>query len=68
LNEGCELTPDNLLLHLDEQGLSRFDMPEYYLRLDKIPLTANGKVLKRELIDAIHRGDIKPVPIRFHPG
>lgn len=68
VREGHELTPDELLIHLDAAGLSRFDMPEYFVRLDKLPLTPNGKVLKRELADAIRRGEIKPIPIRFHPG
>ncbi len=67
LHEGRALEPDELLHHLDAQGLSRFDMPEYYLRLDRIPVTANGKVLKRELIEAIRRGDVTPVPVRFRP-
>lgn len=67
LRKGCELKPEDMLQHLDKMGLSRFDMPEYFLRLDKLPLTPNGKVLKRELIDAIRRNDISPVPIRFRP-
>ena len=67
LRQGHEVTPDELLIHLDEAGLSRFDMPEYYIRLDKLPLTPNGKVLKRELAEAIRRGQIKPVPVRFRP-
>lgn len=68
LKPGHEVTPEELLIHLDETGLSRFDMPEFYVRLDTLPLTPNGKVLKRELVDAIRRGDIKPLPVRFRPG
>jgi len=67
VRQGHDISPDELLLHLDEEGLSRFDMPEYFLRLEKLPLTPNGKVLKRELVDGIRRGEITPVPIRFRP-
>lgn len=62
---GRELTADELLKHLDEVGLSRFDMPEYFVSVAKLPLTPNGKILKRELVDTIKRGEIKPQPVRF---
>jgi acyl-CoA synthetase len=65
MRDGQEVTPDELLSHLDEAGLSRFDMPEYFLRIDRLPLTPNGKVLKRELIEAVQRGDLRPLPVRF---
>ena len=40
-------------------------MPEFFVRLDAFPLTASGKILKRELIHMVERGDIAPEPIRF---
>jgi acyl-CoA synthetase len=57
--------PDELLQHLAVEGLSKYDMPEYFLRLDRFPLTASGKILKRELVVMVQRGDIEPVAIRF---
>ena len=54
-----------LLAHLGGEGLSRYDMPEYFLRLDAFPLTASGKILKRELIVMAQRGDIAPDPGPF---
>ena len=54
-----------LLAHLGGEGLSRYDMPEYFLRLDAFPLTASGKILKRELVVMAQRGDIAPIPVRF---
>ncbi len=63
---GHALVPEALLVHLDDAGLSRFDMPEYFLRLDALPVTPNGKVLKRDLIEAVQRGTLRPQPIRFH--
>jgi acyl-CoA synthetase len=65
LRPGRDVTPDELLQHLDGAGLSKFDMPEYYLRLDEIPLTANGKMHKRAIVDWIKSGRVTPEPIRF---
>lgn len=62
-----DITPEALLAHLDEQGLSKYDMPEYFLAMPAFPLTASGKILKRELIDMAKRGEIAPTPIRFVP-
>ena len=54
-----------LLDHLAEQGLSKYDMPEYFVRMNAFPLTASGKILKRELVEMAKRGDIEPLPIRY---
>jgi len=54
-----------LLDHLAEQGLSKYDMPEYFVRMNVFPLTASGKILKRELVEMAKRGDIEPLPIRY---
>jgi acyl-CoA synthetase len=62
---GKAVTPDELLAHLDAAGLSKFDMPEYFLTLDEIPLTPNGKMLKRAIVDWIRDGKVKPEPVRF---
>lgn len=60
-----ELTADELLSHLAECGLSKYDMPEYYVALERFPLTASGKILKRELVEMTRRGEIKPIPVRY---
>lgn len=59
------VAPDALLEHLAREGLSKYHMPEYFARLDEFPLTASGKVLKRELIEMVKRGAIAPVAVRF---
>jgi acyl-CoA synthetase len=61
-------TSDELLMHLDAAGLSKFDMPEYFIRLDEIPLTPNGKMLKQAIVDWIKEGKLVPEPIRFEAG
>jgi acyl-CoA synthetase len=62
-----EATPDALLSHLAAEGLSRFDMPEWFLRVDQFPLTASGKILKRELVAMARRGELAPEPVRYRP-
>jgi len=62
---GTDLAPAELLTHLDAAGLSKYDMPEYFLRLDEIPLTPNGKMLKRAILDWIEAGRVTPQPVRF---
>jgi acyl-CoA synthetase len=57
-------TPDDLLAHLRREGLSRYDMPEYFVRIDEFPLTASGKILKRELVAMAKRGQLRPEPVR----
>ena len=56
---------ESLLAHLAAQGLPRYDMPEYFLRLESFPLTPSGKVLKRALVEAVRRGELAPEPVRF---
>ncbi len=54
-----------LLDHLYQSGLSKFDMPEYFIQLDAFPLTASGKVLKRELVEWAKSKRIVPTPVRW---
>ncbi len=56
--------PSDLLAHLAAEGLSKYDMPEYFLRVETFPLTASGKILKRELVEMIRRGELTPAPVR----
>ena len=51
-----EIGAEALLAHLAAEGLSRYDMPEWFLRLDAFPLTASGKVLKREMVEQVRVG------------
>ncbi len=58
---------DETLAHLAAGGLSRFDMPEFFLEMEAFPLTASGKILKRELAEMLKRGEIAPAPCRYRP-
>jgi acyl-CoA synthetase len=59
------IASDALLAHLAEEGLSKYDMPEYFLCVESFPLTASGKILKRELIEMTKKGILTPTPIRW---
>jgi acyl-CoA synthetase (AMP-forming)/AMP-acid ligase II len=62
---GTALDPQAILQHLDRVGLSRYDMPEFILPLAELPLTASGKVLKRELVRRVAEGRAQPIEVRF---
>jgi acyl-CoA synthetase len=53
-----------MLAHLDAAGLSKYDLPEYYIVMDEFPMTASGKTLKRELVAWARDGRIQPTPCR----
>lgn len=63
--DGTTVDPDDLLAHLDAVGLSKYDMPEYFITMDAFPLTASGKILKRELVEQTRTGRIVPQPVRW---
>ncbi|RDK06531.1 class I adenylate-forming enzyme family protein [Cupriavidus lacunae] len=65
VRSGQSLAADDILAHLAGSGLSKYDMPEYFLSLDRFPLTASGKILKRDLVDMTRRGDLQPMPVRY---
>jgi len=60
------IAPMDLLFHLSAHGLSKYDMPEYFIELQSFPLTASGKVLKRRLAELAKEGALKLQKIRWH--
>lgn len=62
---GSLCTAEELLAHLDQAGLSRYDMPEYFIALPEIPLTASGKIYKRDLVEDVRAGKLQVTPVRF---
>jgi len=63
--EGERASGEALLDHLHAVGLSKYDMPEYFIAMDAFPLTASGKILKRELQEWAKSGRIVPQPVRW---
>ena len=64
-HDGESVEPDELLAHLHRAGLSRYDMPEYFIAMESFPLTASGKILKRELVEWAKNGRIVPAAVRW---
>ncbi len=64
LRANLSLDPNDILQHLDQAGLSPYDMPEFILPLTEMPLTASGKIIKRELLRWVDEGRVQPQPVR----
>jgi len=62
---GKAASPEEILRHLDRLGLSKYDMPEFFLAVEEIPVTASGKVRKRDVVDWIAAGRAIPTEVRF---
>ena len=41
------------------------DMPEWFVAVAAFPLTASGKILKRELVDWVRAGRVAPMAVRW---
>ena len=65
--EDMVVEPEAILRHLDSAGLSKYDMPEFFVLLEEMPLTTGGKVIKRELVRRVEEDSLRPVPVRFRP-
>ena len=65
VHENMTVEPEAILRHLDTVGLSKYDMPEFILALRELPLTASGKVIKRELARRVEEGSLRPLPARL---
>ena len=63
--DGKKISEAEILHHLHDVGLSKYDMPEYYAVLEAFPLTPSGKILKRELIEWVKSGRLQPQPVRW---
>jgi acyl-CoA synthetase len=65
LKEGLTINAADFLMHLHQAGLSKYDMPEYLGIVHEFPVTASGKILKRELLEMFKHDVLKLEPIRF---
>jgi len=63
--DGARPDAAQMLDHLGEHGLSKYDMPEYFIAMDAFPQTASGKILKRELVEMAKIGKIRPIAVRW---
>ena len=65
VREGVTLIAGEILEHLHAAGLSKYDMPEFFMNLEAFPLTASGKILKRELVEWVKSGHVVPEAVRW---
>ena len=65
LRAGKMVDAEEILLHLDAAGLSKYDQPEYFMALPEIPLTPGGKILKRAVAARLEAGELQPRPVRL---
>ena len=63
--DGAAPDAGQMLDHLGEHGLSKYDMPEYFICMEAFPQTASGKILKRELVEMAKAGKLKPASVRW---
>ena len=63
--DGAVVDAGLMLDHLSEHGLSKYDMPEFFICMDTFPQTASGKILKRELVEMVKAGKLKPAAGRW---
>jgi acyl-CoA synthetase (AMP-forming)/AMP-acid ligase II len=64
---GRSAPAEEILCHLDAEGLSLSDMPEYFATVAHMPLLSSGKIAKRELVRLVDEGALSPVAVRFQP-
>jgi acyl-CoA synthetase len=62
LADGKSLVAAEIRHHLTVQGLSPYDLPEYWLPGVDIPLMPNGKMDKLEIIRRVSDGSLIPEP------
>lgn len=59
---GAVVAERQLMVHLSRSGLSRYELPEFLLALEDMPLMANGKIDKSAILASIIAGTLKPRP------
>jgi len=64
---GAKATAAQLLYELADAGLSKYEMPEFYLELADIPLMSNGKMHKADIVKWIEEGRVAPVAVGARP-
>ncbi|MFP6558943.1 class I adenylate-forming enzyme family protein [Paraburkholderia sp. B3] len=62
---GATVDAYEMLEHLFDAGLSKYDMPEYFVSVEQFPMTASGKILKRELSVQVREGRLAVQPVRW---
>jgi acyl-CoA synthetase len=59
-----DVDPEALVRELAAAGLPKYELPEFILPLAEMPLTASGKIMKRELASRVAEGALRPIAVR----
>jgi acyl-CoA synthetase (AMP-forming)/AMP-acid ligase II len=65
---GRSVSVEQILDHLGVAGLSKYEMPEFFLELPDIPLMPNGKIEKLEIVKWVLDGTVQPAPVGRQAG
>jgi acyl-CoA synthetase len=68
LRPGQTAGQDQILGHLAQAGLSKYEMPEFFIVLTDMPLMPNGKVQRQDLMRWVREGRVVPTPVGAGPG
>jgi acyl-CoA synthetase (AMP-forming)/AMP-acid ligase II len=60
---GHAVDQGEILSHLAVAGLSKYEMPEFFITLDDMPLMPNGKIHRQDLMQWVRDGRIVPAPV-----
>jgi acyl-CoA synthetase len=63
LRQGHDADQYDILAHLAAAGLSKYEMPEYFVALADMPLMPNGKVRRQDLMQWVRDGRVVPVEV-----
>jgi acyl-CoA synthetase len=63
LRPGQAASEGQILEHLARAGLSKYEMPEFFVALTDMPLMPNGKIQRQALANLVQQGKVVPVPV-----
>jgi acyl-CoA synthetase len=63
LRSGHAVDQKDILAHLAVAGLSKYEMPEFFVTLDDMPLMPNGKIRRQDLMQWVREGRLVPAPV-----
>jgi acyl-CoA synthetase (AMP-forming)/AMP-acid ligase II len=64
---GRKATVEEILNYLNGAGLTKYEMPEFFVELPEIPLMPNGKIQKRDIMKRLRDGQVVPTAVQWQP-
>ncbi len=61
--DGAEPDCEDVLAHLKSMGLAKYQMPEFILFVNEMPLNSTGKIMKSIILDRIAKSELVPTRI-----